>query len=87
MLRRPPAVLRVLAQPKLTSLTSTRNGVSLTFSTVPDLLYTVYSKDKLSNPSWKPLPNAFQQPGTGAPMTVHDAAATGKQGFYRIVVE
>jgi hypothetical protein len=82
-----PAVLRVLAQPKLTSLTSNQNGVSLSFSTVPGLLYSVYSKDKLSNPSWKLLPNAFQQPGTGAPMTVHNDAAAGKQGFYRIVVE
>jgi hypothetical protein len=80
-------VLRVLAQANLISVTQNQNAVSLTFSTVPNLFYTVYSKPTLASPNWTLLPNALQQPGTGQPMTVQDPQATGNQGFYRIVVE
>jgi hypothetical protein len=82
-----PAVLRVLALAKLTSLTQDQTGVSLSFSTVNNLLYTVYSSPILPATDWTVLPNAFRQLGTGAPMTVHDPNATGPRTFYRIVVE
>jgi subtilisin-like proprotein convertase family protein len=80
------AVLRVLAQAKLTSVTESQNGVALSFSTVANLLYTVYSSDTAAGTNWTLLPDAFQQPGTGLPMTVHDSAA-GSQRFYKIVVQ
>jgi hypothetical protein len=80
------AVLRVLAQAKLTSVTESQNGVALRFSTVANLLYTVYSSDTAAGTNWTLLPDAFQQPGTGLPMTVHDSAA-GSQRFYKIVVQ
>jgi hypothetical protein len=83
----PPAVLRVLALARLTSLTQDQTGVSLSFSTVNNLLYTVYSSQILPATNWTVLPSAFRQPGTGAPMTVHDPSATGLRTFYRIVVE
>ena len=82
-----PAVLRVLAQAKLTSLSQDQSGVSLSFSTVTNLIYSVYSSQVLPTTNWTILPGAFQQPGTGAPMTVHDPTATGPRTFYRIVVE
>jgi hypothetical protein len=82
-----PAVLRVLAQARLTSLTQSQNGVALGFTTVTNLFYSVYSSALLPATNWSLLPGAFQQPGTGVPMTVTDPAATGTQRFYRIVVE
>jgi subtilisin-like proprotein convertase family protein len=82
-----PAVLRVLIPPKLLSVFQTQNGASLTFSTSTNLLYTVYSSANLQVTDWSLLPNAFQQLGTGTPMTVQDPGASGSQRFYRIVVE
>jgi len=82
-----PAVLRVLVKPKLTSITRTQNSALLSFATVTNLLYTVYSSDALPATNWVLLPTAFQLPGTGFPITVPDPAATGNERFYRIIVQ
>jgi hypothetical protein len=82
-----PAVLRVLVQAKLTSLIQNQNGIALSFATVTNLLYSVYSSPTLPPTNWTILPNSFQVPGTGSPMTVHDPNGTGVQGAYKIVVE
>jgi hypothetical protein len=82
-----PGILRVLVKPKLTALVQTQNGVSITFAAVTNLLYTVYSSNVLPGTNWVLLPNAFQLPGTGVPMTVHDPVTPGTQRFYRILVQ
>jgi len=82
-----PAVLRVLAQAKLSNISSGTNGAALSFSTVSNLLYSVYVANDVATTNWTVLPNAFQQPGTGAPMTIQDPGATGSQRFYKIVVQ
>jgi subtilisin-like proprotein convertase family protein len=82
-----PAVLRVLVQPKLISLTQNQTGASLSFATTPNLFYSVYWSVIVSATNWTLLPNAFQLQGTGAPMTVQDPGATGARQFYKIVTE
>jgi hypothetical protein len=82
-----PAILRVLIQPKLVSLSNTQGGAALTFSTVSNLLYSVYYSDTLPGTNWALLPNMFQKPGTGAPMTVQDPAAPISQRFYKLLVQ
>jgi hypothetical protein len=81
------AVLRVLAQVKLSSFSLNPGGASLSFSTVTNLLYTVYASDTAAGTNWIVLPNAYQQLGSGSPMTVTDPAATGSQRFYKIMVQ
>ena len=82
-----PAVLRVLVQPRLVTLVETQSGATFSFSTVPNLLYSVYFSDTLPGTTWTLLPNMFRQPGTGSPMTVQDPGAPPIQRFYRILVE
>jgi hypothetical protein len=82
-----PAVLRVLVQPKLAFLLQTQDGISLTFATINNLLYSVSFSDDLPATNWTLLPNASEQPGTGAPMTVHDSGATGTHRYYKIEVQ
>jgi hypothetical protein len=82
-----PAVLRVLVQPKLVTLIESQGGASLSFSTVPNLLYSVYFSDTLPGTTWTLLPNMFRQPGTGSPLTVQDPTAPPAHRFYRLVVE
>jgi hypothetical protein len=82
-----PAVLRVLVQSKLVTLSDAKGSATFSITTVTNLLYSVYFTDTLSATNWTLLPNMFQQPGTGAPMTVHDATASGTQRFYRLLVQ
>lgn len=82
------AVLRVLAEPKLTGLVvQGQSGVTLSFSTVANLLYSVYSSDTVPTTNWAALPNALQLPGTGNSITVQDPSSAGRQRFYKIVVQ
>jgi hypothetical protein len=82
-----PALLRVLVPPQLISLTQAQNVVSLTFSTVNNLVYSVYYLDDLSTTNWILLPKGGNLPGTGAPLTIQDPRANGPQRFYRLVVQ
>lgn len=82
-----PAILRVLVKPRLTAFAQAQNGVSLTFATVTNLLYTVYYSDLVPATNWVLLPSYFQQPGTGGPLLVHDPAASGRQRFYKVVAQ
>jgi hypothetical protein len=82
-----PAVLRVLVQPKLVSLDNTQGGASITFSTITNLVYSVYFSDTLPGTNWTLLPNLFKQTGTGSPMTVQDPTAPTSHRFYRLLVE
>jgi hypothetical protein len=54
---------------------------------VSNLLYSVYYSDTLPGTNWALLPNMFQKPGTGAPMTVQDPAAPISQRFYKLLVQ
>jgi hypothetical protein len=82
-----PATLRVLVKPGLISLTQSPQGVSLTFSTVANLLYTVYASVDPATNGWTLLPGAFQRHGTGAPMTVLDPLIPQVHRFYKVIVE
>jgi Proprotein convertase P-domain/Subtilase family/Immunoglobulin domain len=81
-----PAVVRVLVKPALISLGQSGGVVSLRFTTVSNLLYSVDYSDELGPPVWSPLPNSSALPGTGQPMTVQDADPASGQRFYRILV-
>ena len=82
-----PAVLRVLVQPRLVTLVENQSGATFSFSTVPNLFYSVYFSDTLPGTTWMLLPNMFRQPGSGSPMTVQDPTAPLVGRFYRILVE
>jgi hypothetical protein len=82
-----PAVLRVVLSPGLVSLIQKDGLVTLTFSTVAGLFYTVYYSDDLASGAWILLPNASRQLGTGAPMAVQDMEPASTHRFYRIVLE
>jgi hypothetical protein len=84
----PPASLRVLVPPQIISVTRTGAVLSLTFSTVPGLIYEVYYKDDLDSPTWTALPKkAILRLGTGAPMTVTDLIGPGPRRFYTVLVQ
>ena len=82
-----PATLRVLVQPTLISITQGPPGVSLTFSTVTNLLYTVYASVDPATNGWTLLPGALQRQATGASMTVLDPALRQTHRFYKVIVE
>ena len=82
-----PAVVRVLIKPELIAITRTQGVVNLTFSTVTNLVYSVDYKDDLDATQWIALPDAALLPGTGAPITVHDADPSPSWRFYRIIVQ
>ena len=82
-----PANLRVLVPTQLISLTRSQNVVALTFSTVPNLIYSVYYNDDFGTTNWLSLPKGTLLPGTGAPITVQDPRASGAYRFYKITVE
>jgi hypothetical protein len=82
-----PAVLRVLAAPDFVSISRSGTIVSITFSTISGLLYTVEYNDTFGPGGWLPLPKGFRRLGTGAPLTVPDPDTFDPQRFYRILVE
>jgi hypothetical protein len=82
-----PATLRVLVRPAFVSLTQSPRGFLLTFSTVTNLLYTVYALDELGRNGWALLPGVLQRLGNGAPMTVVDPEPPQQLRYYRIIVE
>jgi hypothetical protein len=84
----PSASLRVLIAPQILSFTQNGNLVTLTFSTVPGLLYEVYYKENLFDPNWIVLPKkATLRLGTGAPLSVQDVIGTGLSRFYVIIAQ
>ncbi len=82
-----PATLRVLVPARLVSFSRSQNVVSLTFSTVPNLFYSVYYNDNLGTTNWIALPKATLLPGTGSPITLQDPRANVEYRFYKIVVQ
>ena len=81
------ALLRVLAAPEFLSISRAGPVVSIRFSTVSGLLYTVQYNDTLGPGGWVPLQKGFRQVGTGLPLTVPDPNTRELQRFYRILVE
>jgi len=84
----PSASLRVLIAPQILSFTRNGDGVTLTFSTVPNLLYEVYYKESLYDANWIALPkkNTLRL-GTGAPLSVQDVIGTGTSRFYVVIAQ
>jgi hypothetical protein len=81
------AILRVLAPPDFVLISGAGADVSVTFSTVSGLLYTVQYNDTLGPGGWLPLQGGFRRSGTGAPLIVPDPNTSEPQRFYRILVE
>jgi len=83
-----PASLRVLVPPRIISVARIGGVFSLTFSTVPGLIYEVYYKDDLDAPTWTALPKkAILRLGTGAPMTATDVIGPSPSRFYTVIVQ
>jgi hypothetical protein len=81
------ALVRVLARQFLISLTRTQGVVTLRFSTLTNLHYSVDYNDNLEATGWLPLSNAANLPGTGLPITVQDFNTPPTSRFYRVIAE
>jgi hypothetical protein len=69
------------AQPTITSPSFTLSTFSMTFTTEAGPFYRVECKNGLGDPAWQLLATV---PGTGAPITFTDNAATNTARFYRV---
>ncbi|MBI3868419.1 MAG: immunoglobulin domain-containing protein [Verrucomicrobia bacterium] len=81
------AELRILFRPVITSIQSESNKVSLVFSSLSRLRYTVEFIDTITNGNWAPVPGAVQLKGTGLGVTVADPQVSPNKRFYRVRVE
>ena len=81
------ALLRVLLAPEILVISRAASIVSIQFSTVSGLLYTVQYNDSFHPGGWVPLAKGFRQVGTGMPLTVPDPDTRERERFYRILVE
>ena len=81
------AELRILIRPLITSIESESNKVSLTFSSLSRLRYTVEFIDTITNSIWAPVPGAIQLKGTGIGVTIADPQLSPSKRFYRVRVE
>ncbi|HEV2392999.1 MAG TPA: immunoglobulin domain-containing protein, partial [Verrucomicrobiae bacterium] len=82
-----PASLRVLVLPAV-SIVRTGSVVTITFSSVSNLLYDVYYKDNLAAKTWTELPKkAVLRLGTGGPMSIQDTLPNPTNRFYRVEVQ
>jgi hypothetical protein len=68
-------------QPTITSPSFNLSAFSMTFTTEPGPAYRVECKNDLADPAWRLLATV---PGTGAPITFTDNAATNTSRFYRV---
>lgn len=76
-----PARLILAAQPVIASSGFTVSTFSMTFTTEAGPFYRVECKNGLEDPAWQLLATV---PGTGAPVTFTDNAATNTARFYRV---
>jgi hypothetical protein len=78
--------VRVLysAPPKVSSLSWNGGAANLTLPTVAGVKYVVQYKEMLADPAWLEL---SRHDGTGAPLSVTDAAPPGPSRFYRVKIE
>ena len=81
------AELRVLVKPSVTSLVLSNQLVTITFSSLNRLRYTIESKTVVSSPIWTAVPGATQLKGTGAAISVTDPTPASAVKFYRILAE
>ena len=63
------------------------NGMALTFTAAPGLLYSVYYKDEVGDSEWIALAGATQQEAVGASITILDPNAPLTSRYYKIIVE
>ncbi len=82
-----PAALRVLVTSSIVGISQNHGVVTLTFTTVPGLKYSVDFKDDLNSPPWNLLPAAVKLNGTGNPLSIQDPGPILTRRFYRIRIE
>jgi sulfur relay (sulfurtransferase) DsrF/TusC family protein len=82
-----PAVLRVLAPSRVVNFKRSAGTVTLSFTTVSGLRYTVEYSDAVPAAQWTLLRGATKLNGTGETFTVSDDSLTGSPRFYRVRVE
>jgi hypothetical protein len=82
------AALRVLVEPRFLTVTRSGSVVTLSFTTINNLRYSVYYTTNMEPaPTWTILPKASRRLGTGLPMTIQDSPVTDQRRFYRVLVE
>jgi len=82
------ASLRVLVEPRFLSVARSGSVVTLSFTTVNNLRYSVYYSTNLNiAAAWTVVPKGSLKLGTGLPMTIQDSPVTDSRRFYRVLVE
>ncbi len=79
------SVVRILAPPSLTGLTSAGPGMAISLTSVPGLTYTLEYKSSLDDPTWTPLLPSID--GTGSSLTLQDTNALTTSRFYRVLCQ
>ena len=82
-----PVALRVLLPPDFFQLVVMGAVVTLKFPTFTNQIYTIQYKDVLEAEAWSVLRTASNRPGTGFPLIMKDPEATGRQRFYRVLIQ
>jgi hypothetical protein len=82
-----PAQLRVLVKPELLSFSRSGDLVSLSFSTIPGLIYSVYYSEDITSSNWTQLPKFSGLVGTGAPIAAQDPRSPAGWRWYKIVAQ
>jgi hypothetical protein len=80
-----PANLRVLVTTDAGSISVTGSTVSITVTSVVGLIYTLESKDLLTDPAWTTIPPSST--GTGGILLLQDTNATVPSRLYRVRTE
>jgi hypothetical protein len=80
------ATLRVLASPRIVSITRSNGLVTISFESVAGLRYSLQSRSNVNSGPWSLVPGAIKLNGTGHPVTLTDSASSGMR-FYQILVE
>ena len=78
-------VVRILAPPSLTGLTSAGPGMAISLTSVPGLTYTLEYKSSLGDPTWTPLLPSVN--GTGSSLNLQDTNTLTTSRFYRVVCQ
>ena len=76
-----------LSQPRILSITSSNQVLTLVCEVMPQRTYQLQYKPALAEPTWSPAPLAIAQPANGRFLVVHDVLdITASNRFYRLLL-
>ena len=81
------AVVQLLGAPTITAILYYGTAAEVQFNSSTGVLYTLESKNSLSDTTWTPVPGAEHVPGVGGAMSVYDINASTPTRFYRLRAE